>query len=107
MNRQKIALILAAISTVLVVFGWIGIAKIGYGGTMVLIGTACGLISYVFAGLGMAFRMARSIGRIGWVGVPFPVCLISGLVTALFAFCAILFIPIIPVFKAYRESGSY
>ncbi len=105
MNRFKIALIIAGVATVLDVVGLI-INQLfaGRGEAVLAIGVVIGLISYLFAGLFTALRMAKKIGGLGFIFAPFPVSIITGLMTIALAFIALLFIPILPIFRAYREN---
>jgi len=113
MNRMKIAQYIALGATACTVIGVIviviGGGKIssGIGAWMCLIGLAAGLVSYIFGGLGTAIKMAGGIAKWGWIVVPFPYDIMTFIFSFIFAICAFVFLPIIPVRKAYKESMNY
>ena len=108
MNRLKIAQYIALGATILSVVGGILSANnVGFGGNLVGIGFLAGLVSYIFGGLGTAIKMAGGIAKWGWIIVPFPYDIITFFMSFIFAIFAFVFLPIIPVRKAYKESGLY
>ncbi len=109
MNRTKIALYIAAAATACSVLGWFlgGLSGPGIGTLLMVMGFLAGLASYILGGLGTAVGMAGRIARWGWYIAPFPfdiMTVILSFVTALYIFA---FLPIIPVWKAYRERTGY
>lgn len=108
MNRLKIAQYIALGATALSVIGGILSANNAeFGGTLLGIGFLAGLVSYIFGGLGTAIRMAGGIAKWGWLIVPFPYDIMTFFMSFFFAIFAFVFLPIIPVRKAYKESGLY
>lgn len=108
MNRFKIAQYIALGATAFSVIGGILVANnVGFGGTLLGFGFLAGLVSYLFGGLGTAVKMAGKIAKWGWLVVPFPYDLTTGALSFIFALFAFVFLPIIPVRKAYKESGLY
>ena len=109
MNRLKIAQYIALGATVLSVLGFClnTMAGLSFGMTLMGIGFMVGLVSYIFGGLGTAFRMAGKIAKWGWLIIPFPYDLTTGALSFVFALFVFIFLPIIPVRKAYKESGLY
>ena len=109
MNRLQIAQYIALGATA---FSLIGLCCGGLEGktlgvALMGIGFFAGLVSYIFGGLGTALRMAWSIASWGWVLVPFPYRLMAVVFTMIFAVFAFIFVPIIPVRKAYKQSRGY
>lgn len=108
MNRLKIAQYIALGATVLSVVGGILSANnVGFGGALLGIGILAGLVSYIFGGLGTAIRMAGRIAKWGWIIVPFPYDIMTFFLSFIFSIIAFVLLPIIPVRKAYKESGLY
>lgn len=109
MNRFKIAQYIALGATVLSVTGFClnAIAGVDFGATLMGIGFLAGLISYFWGGLLTAIKMAGGIAKWGWIIVPFPYDLMTFILAFFFAIFAFVFLPIIPVRKAYKESGLY
>ena len=109
MNRLKIAQYIALGATAFSVIGGIigGMSGSQFGMVLMSIGFIAGLVSYIFGGLGTAIRMAGGIAKWGWIVVPFPYDLMTFFLSFFFAIFAFVFLPIIPVRKAYKESGLY
>ncbi len=108
MNRFKIAQIIALGATVFSVVGGILAYKdIQFGYGLIGVGVIIGLVSYLFAGLGTALKMAGSIAKWGWLIVPFPMDIFTGALSFFFALIVFILLPIIPVRKAYSESRYY
>ncbi len=109
MNRLQIAQYIALGATALSVIGGIagGLSGSQVGEVIMGIGFILGLVSYIFGGLLTAIKMAGGIAKIGWVILPFPVDIFTFIVTLIFALFAFIFLPIIPVRKAYKESMGY
>ena len=106
MSRLKTAQYIALGASALSVIGLIvgGSFSSNVGGVLLGIGMLAGIVSYFFGGLGTAIRMAGGIAKWGWIVVPFPYALVTFVASFLFALFAFLFLPIIPVRKAYKES---
>ena len=51
-----------------------------------------GLVSYIFGGLGTAFRMAGKIAKWGWLIIPFPYDLTKGALSFVFALFVFFFL---------------
>ena len=108
MNRLKIAQYIALGATVLsVVRGILSANNVGFGGALLGIGFLAGLVSYIFGGFGTAIRMACGIAKWGWIAVPFPFDIATFGISFIFAIYAFMFLPIIPVRKAYKKRGLY
>lgn len=107
MNRLKIAQYIALGATACSVIGALlgGMSGSKIGVTLMTIGFLMGVVSYLFGGLLTAIKMAGGIAKWGWVVAPFPYDLITGPLAFVFAAFALFFVPIIPVRKAYKESG--
>lgn len=107
-NRYKYAKILATVATVSV--GIYGLLTFLNPPDFVLlpfvlvwlVGT---IGAYLCGGLVTAIKMALSIGKWGWLVVPFPIDIATGLGSIIMALVAFLFVPIIPVMKAEKEYG--
>lgn len=106
MNRWKIAQWIALGATVVSVLGFFikgvdGLNDVGW--TIMGIGIMCGLVSYIFGGLGTAVKMACGIAKWGWVIVPFPFDIVTFICAFIYAIAVFVCLPIIPVRKAYKE----
>ncbi len=109
MNRLKIAQYIALGATVLSVTGLILVFRSSgilsdIGGVIGLIGVVAGIVSYCFGGLGKAISTAGKIAKWGWLVVPFPFDIVTGICAFIYALAAFLFLPIIPVRMAYKEA---
>ena len=109
MNRLKIAQYIALGATLFSVVGGLvgGLSGSKVGVILMTIGFVAGLISYIFGGLLTAIRMAGKIAKWGWIVIPFPYDIMTFIFAFIFAIFAFVFLPIIPVRKAYKESISY
>lgn len=109
MNRLKIAQYIALGATAFSVIGGIlgGMSGSDFGAILMVIGFVAGLVSYIFGGLGTAIRMAGGIAKWGWIIVPFPYDILTFILSFIFAIFAFVFLPIIPVRKAYKESMRF
>lgn len=105
MKRWQIAQIIAATATVLSVAGLAlnELAGIEFGNTIMGIGVLLGLMSYLFGGLGTAISMAFEIAKVGLFIGPAPVNFFIFCVTGVLALMALVFVPIIPVRRAYNK----
>ena len=109
MNRLQTAQYIALGATTLSVIGLLlgGTSGSVIGTALMCVGFMAGLVSYIFGGLGTAIKMAGGIAKWGWIVVPFPYDLITFGLSFIFAIIAFVFLPIIPVRKAYKESMCY
>jgi hypothetical protein len=108
MNRLRIAQYIAAAATIMSVTGFIlNHRNIELGEILILLGLLTGLASYLFGGLFKMIGMALEITKVGLLAVPFPYNLVTCPAVFLLAVLAFLFVPIIPVRKAYLESGGF
>ena len=103
--RYKIALVISLVSTVLSVIGWKLTLSGGDGGTLIGIGIATAIVAYCFAGLGQAVRMGVGIAKVGLITVFFPANIFVFLMLIPVTIVATLFVPVIPVLRAYRQYG--
>ena len=108
MNKLKIAQYIALGATALSIIGAVlgGMSGAKVGTTIMCIGFAAGVVSYIFGGFGTAIRMAGSIAKWGWKLITFPACIATFAFAFMFAIIVFVYIPIIPVRKAYKESIS-
>lgn len=106
MKRLKIAQFIALGATILSVIGAAigGFGTSDFGMTLLVIGFFAGIVSYCFGGLFKALSMAMKIAKWGWIAIPFPFGFFIFPVTFFVAIVALVFLPIIPVRKAYKES---
>ncbi len=106
MKRLKIAQYIALGGMACELIGLI-VNKLGaesIGGNILAIGIYIGMVSYIFGGFFTAIKMAAKIAVWGWRVVAFPFDLMTFGFAFIFAIMAFLFLPIIPVRKAYKES---
>lgn len=106
-KEARIGFIVALISTILAIVSFMMEAK-GYGGTLTwIMGIASivgALVSYVLGGGFMiACRYAKKIAVWGWVVVPFPVDIITGIITFILAIAVFFFLPVIFVGMSYTQ----
>lgn len=108
-TKWKVALILAGIGSVLGVIAVIISCNSNRTSHQDAISMWCymiavllAIVSYILAGFGTAFRMAGKIAKWGWIIIPFPYDLLSGIMSFVFAIMAFFILPIIPVYKAYK-----
>lgn len=109
-NKYTIAKIIAAVASVLGVvalLNFFGILQLGN------LGDICGglavilsLVAYVFGGFGQAVKTAVGIAKWGWVATPFPIDILTFLISAVAALVFFLLLPIIPVMKAAKEHAN-
>ena len=105
MKRIEIAQYIAVGATCLVVISFI-LAKItgaNFFVSLMGLGVMGGMVSYFFGGFGTAVRMSGKIAKWGWLILPFPYDIMTGIVALIFSIMIFIFVPIIPVRKAYKE----
>lgn len=109
MNRLIIAQYIALGATALSVIGFClrSMAGVDFGIAIMGVGFIVGLVSYIFGGLGTAIKMAGGIAKWGWIVVPFPYDIMTFIFAFMFAVITFVFLPIIPVRKAYKERRIY
>lgn len=88
MKRLEIAQYIALGATCMTVLGFvINLAtQSRWSMTMCGYGVMIGLISYFFGGIKTAVKMAGKIAKWGWIILPFPYDIVTGLVAFLFRF---------------------
>ena len=69
----------------------------------VVIGFFATVVSYVTGGLVEAIKSAFKIGAWGWLLMPFPVDIFTGLISTIVAFYVLVAFPILPVYKSCRK----
>lgn len=104
-KRFVIAQYIATGATAATVIGFLTsrIASPDAGLVIMVLGALAGVVSYLFAGLLKAIKMAFGIAKLGWIFVPFPLCIVTYIVMFMVGMFALCFVPIIPVRKAYKE----
>lgn len=106
MNRLKIAQYIAGAASVSNILGiyltFMEISSVG--GVFLEIGILAGIVSYFFGGFRQACSIALKIAKWGWVAVPFPYDLTTFVLSFFISIYVFIFIPFIPVRKAYKES---
>lgn len=73
------------------------------GGLLLMFGLALTFCSYCLGGLWTAIKAALSIAKWGWLIIPFPYDIATGLAGFIISIIALLLIPIVPVRKAMKE----
>ena len=106
-TRFKIAHYIAIGATAATIIGFIidQMATSSIGMNIMVMGALAGIVSYCFAGLFTALKIAYEIGKVGWLFVAFPYCILTFIFTFLVAVFALFFVPIIPVRKACKQYG--
>ena len=105
MNRFQIAQWIALGAMALAIISWVLAVLTGWEIflTLFVVGSFGGIVSYFFAGFGTALKMAFSIAQWGWFVVPFPYDLVTFFLAFFLSIAVFLWMPIIPVRKAYKE----
>lgn len=106
MNRLQNAQYIAAGATILSVigFGLNTLAGLDFGILLMAVGFLGGIASYIFGGFLTAVKMAGGIAKWGWIVVPFPYDILTFVFGFTGAVLIFVFVPIIPIRKAYKES---
>ena len=110
MEKSKKGILLAGIATALTVFGFLGLySGVRFlqvaGDFMALCAPVLAIVSYIIAGgFGKALKIAFGIAKFGWLILPFPIDIITGMFSFVFAFLAFLFLPIFMVWGGYNQS---
>ena len=106
MNRLKIAQYIALGGMAISVIGFlVGVCGgIDVGSFLMGIGFLTGIASYFFGGFLTALKIAGKIAKWGWIIVPFPYDIGTFILAFAFSIFVFLFLPIIPIRKAYTDS---
>ena len=118
MKRLEIAQYIALGATCMTVLGFVinlatqsrwSMTMCGYGVMIGLISrtfaSALLTISYFFGGIKTAVKMAGKIAKWGWIILPFPYDIVTGLVAFFISIFVFMALPIIPIRKAYKEQS--
>lgn len=105
MKKIEIAQYIALGATCLTVLGFVLSATVGgqLSLSMMGYGVMIGIVSYFFGGIKTAVRMAGKIAKWGWLILPFPYDIVTGMVSFFIAIMVFIGLPIIPIRKAYKE----
>lgn len=106
MNRLKIARNIASVDLLILIVGIMldTAMKLGIASTVLVICMFIGIVAYIFGGIKTAVKMSVKIMKWGWVVIPFPFDLITLPLTFALAILLFLFVPYVPINKAYKES---
>ena len=105
-NRYNIARYIALAATGLSVFSVVMMLATDHAGIWPLFlgfGVVLSCCAYIFGGLWTAIKAALKIAGWGWLVVPFPYDIATGIAAFGFALIAFFLLPIIPVSRALRE----
>ena len=109
-NRYTYAQYIAIAATIINVLGIIVVKLANGSDTMTVIGTlflmlgaALAFCSYCLGGLWTAIKAALSIAKWGWLVIPFPYDIATGLAAFVVAMMILFLFPIIPIRKALKE----
>ncbi|MCR4902623.1 MAG: hypothetical protein K6A23_07185 [Butyrivibrio sp.] len=104
LKRVKIGLIIAAITSVISIIGYTATNN-NLSTILMLVSLIGSLVSYIIGGGFMnALSWGVKIGKIGWIIMPFPVDIVTGLTASLFAILVFLFLPVIFVLLSYFQT---
>lgn len=109
-EKSKKGILLAGIATGLTILGFLGLySGVRFlqvaGDFMALCAPVLAIVSYVIAGgFGKALKTAFGIAKFGWLILPFPIDIITGMFSFVFALLAFLFLPIIMVWGNYNAA---
>lgn len=105
MKRLQIAQYIAiGASVISVIGGLLAHNSIDFGYYVLFAGMFAGFASYLFGGLLTALKMAGRIAKWGFIIAPIPYSLVTGVTSFLVAAMVLVWLPIIPIRKAYKES---
>ena len=110
MKRYQIALYISIGATVLSIIGfivWKASGNSNIGGALMALGFLAGVVSYIFGGLLTAVKMVWDIAKWAFIIVRLPYSLIIFIFTGIFAAFAFFFLPVIPVYKAFKERKEF
>ena len=107
-DRYNFALYISLAASVLngiglLTFGAEGSALNMLGALALFFGIGLTLCAYLLGGLWTAVKSALGIAKWGWLVVPFPYDLATGLAAFVFALVVLFLFPIVPICKARRE----
>ena len=105
-NRYTYAQYIAIAATGMNVLGILLIKLFGsdsIGVLLVALGILLAMCAYCLGGLWTAIKSALGIAKWGWLVVPFPYDLATGLMAFVFAIVVFFMLPIIPINKANKE----
>lgn len=105
LERIKIGLIVAAVATACTALAFV-LSNIDILSTLLLVFAFFGSIAAYIIGGGVkiALKAAAKLAVIGWLIVPFPIDLITGIITLIFAPMAFLFVPLVFVFINFWQN---
>ena len=109
MQKVKLGLIIAAAATGLDIIGLLissgsGIVADILGGAVLFIGVVGAIVAYIIGGgFGTALRWAKKLAVFGWVILPFPADILTGIMAFLLSIVAFFLFPLIFVFLHYRQ----
>lgn len=105
-NRYKYAKLLAivgmAVEGIFFLLTYVNLPDFIYN-VLAVVWIGCTIGAYVCGGLVTAIKMALNIGKWGWLVVPFPIDIATGLGTMFIALVVFFLAPIVPVCKAEKE----
>ncbi len=95
LNRVKIGLIIEAFATLMSVIGYMNDGtKLGF--TLLSVGFVSAMASYIVGGGFMtAVSWAVKVGKIGWMIMPFPIDIATGVCAVFLSFIVFFFLPVI------------
>ncbi len=102
----RIGLLIAVISTCCLIASFVvdSPETVELAGILAGIAVLVGLVAYIVGGgIIIALKAAYKIGMFGWLVVPFPIDIITGICTFIIAILVFLFLPIIFVSMRYME----
>ena len=109
MQKVKLGLIIAAAATVVDIIGLLinkgsgAVADI-LGGAVLFIGVAGAMAAYIIGGgFGTAFRWAKKLAVFGWIILPFPADILTGVITFIISLGAFFLFPVVFVFLHYIQ----
>ena len=105
LKRVKIGLIISVVASIC------GFISFTHGSTHIIfevigfVAFVGAIASYVIGGGFMdAIRMALKIGKIGWLIMPFPVDIVTGIISTIFSLVAFFLLPVIFVSLNYIQT---
>ena len=73
---------------------------------MFLLGLTLTAVAYLLGGFWTAVKSAGKIAKWGWLVIPFPYDIVTGIAAFFVGLLVFLLVPIIPIRKAYREHAN-
>ena len=107
MQRSKLGFLISGVSSIFGIISWVCMFKMNATlyGISFLVAVIGAVVSYVVTGgVGHAIKCAAKIGKWGWIIMPFPMDILTGLCSMFIALTGFMTVPFIFVAMGYKET---